>query len=169
MRRIPQLPPLSMTCLALVALAALVPAAGAQDEETAPKLTLEAIIVEPEAPAVDTLCKLRVKIRNDGEQTASQLGFTVKSNDVELPVYLNHLFMYPVEPGATAEIPLYNFWSTETSRPEPADGKLRLEVTLREAEWMSIEMEDDVEVWRPLGAVENLPSTLAVTLSMAGG
>ncbi len=152
-----------------IALLAAVPPLRAQDTETAPQVTLEAILVDPEAPAADTLCKLTVRIRNAGTEKVSQFGFTVKINDVELPVYVNQLFMYPIEPGETSEIPLYNFWSTETSRPEPADGKLRLEVTLREAEWMKIEMEDDVEVWTPLGGVENLPSVRELTLSMSQG
>lgn len=159
---------LFLLALALTATAASSPLIG-QDTEAAPKLILEAIVVDPPAPAVDTLCKLSVTIRNDGDQTASQLGFNVKSNDVELPVYLNQLFMYPIEPGQTSEIPLYNFWSTETSRPAPADGKLRLEVTLREAQWMKIEMEDDVEVWTPLGEVENLPSVQELTVEMGDG
>jgi hypothetical protein len=140
----------------------------AQEEEEAPQVVLEGIVVDPATPAADTLCKLRVLIRNAGDRIASQFGFTVTVNDVELPVYVNQLFMYPAPPGETTEIPLYNFWSTETSRPAPEDGKLRVEVVLREAEWMKIEMEDDVEVWTPLGAVEGLPSTRTVTLSMGG-
>ncbi len=159
---------LALLPLTIALLFATVPL-EAQEAEAAPQVTLEAIVVEPEAPAIDTLCKLSVRIRNSGAEKVSQFGFTVKINDVELPVYRNQLFMYPVEPGETSEIPLYNFWSTETSRPEPADGKLRIEVSLREAEWKKIEMEDDVEVWTPLGDVENLPSTQELTLSMSKG
>jgi hypothetical protein len=132
------------------------------------RIALEAVLVDPATPAPETLCKLRVRIRNDGEQTLSQLGFSVVINDVELPIYANQLFMYPVTAGETTEIPLYNFWSTESARPAPADGKLRIEVTLREAEWMKIEIEDDVEVWTPLGAVEALPGAATATLTMSG-
>ena len=154
--------------VALLALVTLPPLA-AQEEAVTPQITLEGIRVDPADPAVDTLCKLNVEIKNSGDRTVSQFGFSVKINDAELPVYLNQLFMYPVEPGTSLEIPLYNFWSTETSRPAPADGKLNIEISLREAEWMKIEMEEDVEVWTPLGAVENLPSSRTVTLTMSDG
>lgn len=144
------------------------PLTAQEEEASEPKVTLQSITVMPSDPAADTLCKLSVAIGNTGDRTVSQFGFSVRINDAELPVYANQLFMYPVEPGATLEIPLYNFWSTETFRPAPADGKLDLEVSLREAEWMQIEMEDDVEVWTPLGAVEGLPSTRTVTLKLSG-
>lgn len=139
----------------------------AQEADEDPAMVLESVAVEPSSPAVDTLCRLRVTIRNDGSEVASQLGFKVTVNGVELPVYRNQLFMYPVPPGETVEVPLYNFWSTETSRPAPRDGKLRIEVELSEAEWMEIEMEEDVEVWTPLGAVDGLPVTVSRTLALA--
>ena len=154
--------------IGLVAATAAAPL-EAQDETPASLVSLQAVVVDPVDPAIDTLCKLRVTIRNAGEETVSQLGFDITINDVQLPVYTNQLFMYPVEAGAALEIPLYNFWSTETSRPAPADGKLRLEVTLRDAQWMKIEMEDDVEVWTPLGAVDILPPTETLTLEMSDG
>ncbi len=160
--------PRILLLLSLAAVAVVSPPILGQEAEATPQVTLETIIVDPPAPAVDTLCRLNVSIKNTGEETVSQFGFTVKIDDVELPVYINQLFMYPVEPGETTEIPLYNFWSTETSRPAPADGKLRVEVTLREAEWKKIEMEGDTEVWTPIGAVEGLPSTQQLTLEMSG-
>ncbi len=77
--------------------------------------------------------------------------------------------MFPVPAGGEDEIQLYNFWTTETSRPEmPAGGKYEVEVVLREAQWMSIPMEEEegeeIEVWRPLGPVEGLPVSSSVTL-----
>ena len=99
--------------------------------QEASSLTVEAVTVEPASPGPDTLCKLTVKVANGGDRTASQLDFQVKINGQELPVYRNQLFMFPVSAGETVDIPLYNFWSTETSRPAPADGKLAIEVTLR--------------------------------------
>ncbi len=77
--------------------------------------------------------------------------------------------MFPVPAGGEGEVQLYNFWTTETSRPEmPKGGKYVVEVALREAQWMSITMEEEdgeeIEVWRPLGAVENLPISATVTL-----
>lgn len=154
-----------LSCIAVGLLVVLTPLAG-QEEAAAPALVLEEILVDPESPGVDTLCKLRVRIRNDGSKTASQFGFTVKINGQELPVYGNQLFMYPVEAGSSLEFPLYNFWTTETAREAPADGKLRLEISIDEAEWMKIETIDEVETWTPLGPVEGLPAAAAKTLTM---
>ncbi len=155
---------------------------AAQDEATAAsQLSVTGITVDPETPAADTLCKLTVKVRNDGDKIASQLGFRVTLNGQDLTVYGNQLFMYPVPAGGELDIPLYNFWTTETSRPEmPAGGKFVVEVALTEAQWMDITMEtetverggeqveEEVEVWTPLGAVDGLPVQQAVTLSTAG-
>jgi len=139
----------------------------AQEEgATAPKITIEAITIEPSSPADDTLCKLHVTLKNHGTETASQLDFKVKINDQMLPVYRNQLFMFPLEAGASSDIKLYNFWSTETSRPSPKDGKLTVEVSLVAAQWTKISMEEDVEVWQPLGEVEGLPQSKSVTLEM---
>ena len=163
--------------IALLALAGLLfagPAVAQEESAAAPPLvTITEIAVEPESPAADTLCRLRVKLRNAGEQIASRFAFAVNLNGQDLGVYRNQVFMYPVPPGTTEEISLYNFWTTETSRAMPADGKLRVEVTLREAFWTASEMETDekgeVEVWTPRGPVENLPTSAAVTLQMKGG
>jgi hypothetical protein len=160
--------------LALAALfgsSAQTPAQEPAPEPAAPgaatePLVIEAVTVEPADPAADTLCRLKVKLRNAGTQTASQLGFTVKVNGQELATYRNQLFMFPVDAGATIELKLYNFWSTETSRPAPADGKLTIEVILNEARWMTIGMEGEVEVWTPGEAVPGLPVTQSVTLAM---
>jgi len=146
--------------------------ARTQDEAAdAPTLSIEEIIVEPGKPAADTLCKLSIKVKNPGSEVASQFGFGVKLNGQDLGVYGNQLFMFPVEPGATGELKLYNFWTTETSRPAlPKDGKLTVEVTLKEAQWMKIETDEEgVEVWTPLGAVPGLPVSNSVTLAPAGG
>ena len=137
-----------------------------EGEAPAPQVTVKAITIEPSAPGADTLCKLQVTLENDGTEIASQLDFKVKINGKDLPVYRNQLFMYPVEAGMTAEIDLYNFWSTETSRPMPGDGKLNLEVTLAGAQWTKITMEDEVEVWQPLGEVAGLPVSQQLTLNM---
>ena len=157
-------------------------APGHAQDAAASALEVTAVTVEPSNPGPDTLCRLKVTVKNNGEQRASQLGFAVKLNGQDLTVYGNQLFMYAVPTGGELEIPLYNFWTTETSRPEmPADGKYRVEVTLQEAQWMDISMvtetveragaeaEEEVEVWTPLGAVEGLPVSSSVTLEATGG
>lgn len=148
-------------------LLALAPAGAQQAQDKArPVLTLEAVQVEPAAPGPDTLCRLRIKVRNAGTRRASAFELTVKVNGKELPAYKNRLYLDPVEPGATEEIRLFNFWSTEGSRPAPADGKLTVEVTLDRASWVNRETKDGAEVWSPLGPVEGLPATKSVTLTM---
>jgi len=167
---------LGAACASLLALALHSPARADEPAAAAAAsaLRVAAIEVEPESPGPDTLCRLRVRIANAGERDAASLGFTVRVDGVELPVYRNQLFVQRIPAGATETVALYNFWSTETSRPAlPADGKLRVEVELREAQWMQIGDEDGVEVWRPLGAVEGLPvraeRVLATRSSAAGG
>jgi len=160
----PKLVPAVIVAVLILGTAAYLPA---QDEAAAtPKITIEAITIEPSAPAADTLCKLQVTLKNHGTETASQLDFKVKINDQMLPVYRNQLFMFPLAAGATADLKLYNFWSTETSRPMPKDGKLNIEVSLVGAQWTKVSMEEDTEVWQPLGEVEGLPHTQSVTLDM---
>jgi len=139
---------------------------GQEEGQPGPLLTVEKITVEPASPGPDTLCKLRVTLRNAGKEIASQLDFRVSINGQELAVYRNQLFMFPIEPEQTAEIKLYNFWSTETSRAMPKDGKLKIEVSLVGAQWMKIETEEEVEIWKPLGPVDHLPVAGDLTLEM---
>jgi hypothetical protein len=149
--------------LVLLAAAAAVPGLA---QEKKPALTLESVQVEPAAPGPDTLCHLRVTLRNAGERPASELEFVVKLNGRELPAYKNRLYLKAVDPGAAREIRLFNFWSTETGRPAPADGKLALEVTLARAAWMHKETKDGAEVWSAAGPVEGLPVSKTVVLKM---
>ncbi len=159
--------PIALAIAALLAPPTLGPAAAQDETETQPpQVTIEQVEIDPAAPAADTLCKLKVTLKNHGSEVASQLDFKVSINGTELPVYRNQLFMYPLEPGKAAELKLYNFWSTETSRPMPPDGKLTVEVSLVGAQWTKISMEDDVEVWEPLGEVPGLPHSRSVTLEM---
>ena len=159
------LPRLTRTAATAV-LAALLLAASTRAEE-APKppsspLALSAVTVTPATPGADTLCELRVEVANQGDRIASQLAFTVKVNGQELPVYRNQLFMQRLDPGKTATVRLYNFWTTESTRAAPKDGKYRIEVTLREAKWYEIATKDGVEDWTPLAAVAGLPLTATV-------
>ncbi len=148
--------------LAILALAGPLPA-----QEKAPSLILESVRVEPASPGPDTLCHLSVTVKNSGDRPASALELAVKLNGRELPAYKGRLYLKPVEPGAAREIRLFNFWSTETGRPAPADGKLTLEVTLARAAWMQRETKDGAEVWTAAGPVEGLPLTKAVILQMS--
>ncbi len=150
--------------LAPTVAAAAAAAAAADTAEPKPGLTVEAIRIEPAAPGPDTLCKLSVTLRSTGTKTASALGFKVTVDGKELAVYRNELVYKPVEPGATAEIRLHNFWSSETGRPFPAGGKMNVEVTLTEARWMDVKTENGAEVWTPIGPVEGLPKSKTIAV-----
>jgi len=164
--------------LALATLPALAGPAGAQDPaaaqgaaETAAKaaespLALEGLTVEPSNPGTETLCRLRVKIANHGEKIATAFAFKVEVAGHELPVYRNQVFMKPVPAGKTVELALYNFWTSETGRPAPTDGKLPVKVTLREARWTDRSEEKGVEVWKLQGPVAGLPVEASVTVPL---
>jgi hypothetical protein len=151
--------------LAGPALAGLTLAARAETPK--PALSLEAVKVEPASPRPDTLCHLAVTLKNAGTQTASALELVVKVNGRELPAYKTRLYLTPVEPGATREVRLFNFWSTETGRPAAADGRLNVEVTLAGASWMRKTSRDGAEVWTPTGEVPGLPAAKSIILTMA--
>ncbi|HEX5760769.1 MAG TPA: hypothetical protein VF121_16390 [Thermoanaerobaculia bacterium] len=164
--------PLYRVSLAALLLAAAAAAAQPPAEPAAPPpspLGLEEVAIEPAAPAVETLCKLRVKVRNGGDRIASRLAFEVKLNGQALPVYARQLYLQNLPAGQVSEVRLYNFWTTESSRPAPKDGKLTVEVALKEATWVEVAMEEGVEVSRPLGPVPGLPvaKALAVQLKKA--
>jgi hypothetical protein len=72
-------------------------------------------------------------------------------------------------PEEVTEVRLYNFWTTETGRPAPADGRLAVAVELTEAHWYRIAEDDEgVEVWTPLEPVSGLPSAQTLTVRMPG-
>lgn len=142
----------------------LLPVAAAAGEAPPALLTLERVAVTPTDPGPDTLCQLRVTLRNQGTQPASELAFEVRVNGQDLPVYQRHLFMQRLDPGASTEVRLFNFWSTETGRPAPASGKYEVQVALLAARWYTIAQQGDEEVWTPGEAVAGLPSRAGVTV-----
>lgn len=162
-------PPALLASLVLFA-TVLVPVCRAPAQEAekpaAPEVQITAVKVTPAEPAADTLCQLSIELENKGTKVASLFAFTVEINGRKLPVYDKELFALPAEPGAATELRLFNFWSTETGRPAPQDGKLTVEVSLVEAQWVKVETEGDVETWTPVGAVAGLPVAKGVTLKM---
>ncbi len=156
----------ALVSLGLVFLGLISLGSPAAAQNAKPALTLESVKVDPAAPGPDTLCHLSVTLRNAGSRRASALEFTVKVNGKELPAYKDRTYLQPVEPGATREVRLFNFWSTEPGRPAPANGKLQVEVTLARASWMDKETKDGAEVWTPAGPAEGLPVTKSLTLAM---
>lgn len=176
-------PLLLMFALTTVLTAALTTPLAAQEAETGteeppaaedaakapPVLTLEAIEIEPSDPGVDTLCQLRVTVENIAERPVTALAFDVEIGGTKLPVYDRQLFLETLPPGKTTEIRLYNFWTTETGRPAPKDGKLVLRVVLREAQWVELSTEEDgTEVWDLGEQVPGLPVEVKLEVGLGG-
>ncbi|HEY9421854.1 MAG TPA: CARDB domain-containing protein [Thermoanaerobaculia bacterium] len=156
---------LPATFVALVLGSALAASAQGAKKQA---LVLESVKVEPASPKADTLCQLSVTLRNTGDRQASAMEFAVKVNGRDVRAYKNRLFLQPIAPGATREVRLLNFWSNESGRPLPADGKLAVEVTLARASWMGKEAKDGADVWTPLGLADGLPFTHSLSLTMMG-
>ena len=167
MRRRMPLPPLPLlACLLLFATTAAAqdPPAATPPPPARSPLAVEVVTIDPAAPGPATLCRLRVKVRNGGARTASRLAFTVAINGQALPVYANQLYLQHLPPGQVTEVPLYNFWTTESGRAAAPDGKLTITVSLAEASWVEVEDDEGVEVSRPLGAVSGLPVSKSLTV-----
>ncbi len=138
--------PLRRLAAALLTFAVVsIPVTGQDEKAAESPVTIEALVVTPDQPGLDTLCQLRVRLRNEAEQPVSGLRFVVRIGGKPLTVYETQVFMDVLPPGATTEVPLYNFWTTETDRPAPKDGKLALEVTLVDARFLRIETGSDAE------------------------
>lgn len=142
----------------IVALSAIAASASPPPEQTR-SLTLDAVRVTAPTPTPRALCGLIVAISNHGDRPASRLRFTVKINGRPVNAYDRALFLRPLPPHATTDLRLYNFWTTETFRPEPIDA-LEIEVTLLSAEWIALgPAPDGVPMSAPIGRVGELPST----------
>lgn len=155
---------LKRCCVGWLLVLGLGTAAQAQDPApampagTAP-LAIEAIVISPDPPAAETLSRLRLRIRNGSDKPVSGLELRVSLGGRDLAVYRNQLFMDLLAAHTTTEVELFNFWTTETDRPAPQDGKLRLEVTLEKASWLEITTaEDGTETWTLREPVPGLPS-----------
>lgn len=131
---------------------------------------IEGIEVTPASPGAATLCRLRATISNRGGRAVYSFGFDVELNGQSLPVYENQLFLQVIEAGESEQVALYNFWTSESGRPAPANGKLEVLVRLREARWVEVsEVVEDgetVEVWTPVDDVAGLPQSVSLTLEL---
>ena len=105
-----------------------------------PKLevVLSGFEVTPAAPGPETLCRLVVTVENKGSSAVYSFGFDVELNGRSLLVYEKQLFLQVIEAGEADEVALYNFWTSESGRPVPADGKIEVVVRLREARWVEV-------------------------------
>jgi hypothetical protein len=150
--------------LAVILLAAAALPLAAQEGEKAagPPVSLEAVLVTPADPGPDTLCRLSVVLKNQADRSLSSFGFKVSVNGTDLHVYENQRYLEVLKPGETRTLELYNFWSSETHRPPKKDGSLQVEVSLVEARWVTMAMEDKVPTWTLLEPVTQLPPAVTV-------
>ncbi|MEM9293317.1 MAG: CARDB domain-containing protein [Acidobacteriota bacterium] len=128
---------LFFTALMLTTLVILWPASAHPDEVAGSSLRLTQVSVTPEEPQEDTLCALQVTLANDGEQAVSAFAFRVTVDGVELPAYSNRIFFQPLAAGQEATLELYNFWATESDRPQLRPGGPAVEVELIAARQLS--------------------------------
>jgi len=131
---------------------------------------IESIEVTPPSPGAETLCRLSATVSNGGSRAVYSFGFDVELNGQPLPVYENQLFLQVIEAGESEQVALYNFWTSESGRPAPANGELEVLVRLREARWVEVsEVVEDgetVEVWTPVDDVAGLPQSVSLTLEL---
>lgn len=154
----------------LIAALALPSGATSAAEPPAAPLALEGLTVTPENPAADTLCHLTVKVRNRSDRAVTALAFTVEVAGKELTVYKSQLYLQAFPPNATTELRLYNFWTSETGRPAPPDGKLPLKVTLREARYLTLTTaENGDETWQLGEPVAGLPLVISKVVGLRAG
>ena len=158
-----QLPRLVLLASASIIQFAELPIAAVEPGES-PPLRIEQVEITPNPAAADTLCKVWVTVRNDGMHYASAFQFKITVTDQVLPVYGNHRFLVPVPPGESRRIRLFNFWTSESSRPYPSSGELQIVVTLEQAGWWTHDKTGGETVWTSVGVVEQVPVSRAVTL-----
>jgi hypothetical protein len=143
-----------------LALLALLPAAGGGGDERRPgpaPLAVEAVLVGPEKPTAASLLTLSVRLANRGPRPVSRLRWRVSVAGRPLESYRDRLDLALVPPGGAVELPLYNFWASESGRPAPADGVLEVVVEVVAAQWVVVAERDGVPVETPTGAVPGLP------------
>lgn len=142
------------------------PPAVAETSEEKPSISIQTLTIQPAEPTVDQLCRLTLLLENSGSEILSRLVFRVVVNGHELPTYRNQMFLTRIKPGATEPLHLYNFWTTESGRPAPTDGTLRVEVTLTEASWVKVETSEEGDAWHPIGPVSGLPISASATMPL---
>lgn len=91
----------------------------------------------------------------------------VRVNGRALEAYDHTIYLQTLPPHESTDLALYNFWTSETFRPEPPDRKLQIQVVLLAAEWMATgPASDGVPTSTPIGHVGELPSTKRVVIPL---
>ena len=141
-------------------------AARAQAPPVEPPLTIDSIRVTPDAPTASTLCHLTIAVTNATDRPISRLGLAVTVNGRPVKAYERTLYMQTLRPHATTEIPLYNFWTTESSRPASADNRLVLEVAVVRAAWTIVTTPAGVPTMAAAGSVAPLPAAKRIVVPL---
>lgn len=142
---------------------------GEAETEVEAPVVLEAVWLEPTGTEEPVLVRLAVELANRSERSLTAFGFDVEVEGVELPIYERQLFMRQLGGSETLTLDLYNFWSAETGRPAPADGRLDVRVTLREARWLEVKTENGMEIWETGDPVPGLPVAATARLELGDG
>ena len=124
-------------------------------------VTVEAVTVEPQSPAPGAHCRLSVRLKNTGTQTATYFRFEVKIDGEEQAAYERYMYAAIVAPGATATIDLFNFYSPAAHAAFP------VVVTLSEAQWAEVKWVGQTNMTTPVGPVRGLPVSSKQTINAA--
>ena len=141
----------------LVAIALCLPAQAASS-----LVTIDAVTVEPQSPAPGVPCRLSVRLKNNGTQTATYFRFEVKIDGEEQASYKRYMYAATIEPGATTTIGLFSFYS-----PTTAGATFPVVVTLTEAQWAQVKWADQMNTTTPVGPVHGLPLSVKQTINAA--
>lgn len=128
----------------------------------APDVRVEAIAVAPASPGPSALCQLKVRLKNAGSRPASNFRFSVKIDGQDAAVYKQYTYAIAIDPGASEELTLHNFYSPVQARA------FAIQVNLVEAQWLDVKREGASIAMTPAGAVEGLPAGASLTVKMPG-
>ena len=142
-------------------LAAALVVAGVRAQGKPSLIVLEALEIGPPSPGPETLCRLRVRIRNTGGKGVTSFVFRVRFDGQEVSTYKDHVFDQPIARGEGGDVELYNFWTSDPGRPSTRKEQLRVEVALEEASWVEVKRDGNRVEYKTLGSVEGLPVSIS--------
>lgn len=156
MRSVAMSPRLSIAlCLAALLAGAFVSRADAAD------VRVDTIVVKPASPGPSALCELKVRLKNGGSRSVSYFRFNVKIDGQDVPVYKLYTYVVNIDPGASSELALNNFYS-------PAEAKaFEVQVTLVEAQWVEVKKDGTNTTTTPSGAVAGLPTGASLSVKVS--
>jgi hypothetical protein len=156
MRRWITLPRITAT-VSLLFLAGITLASRSEAADVA----VDAILVEPASPAPDTLCGLKVRLKNGGTRPVSYFRFKIQVDGKDVPQYDIQSYAIDIDAGATREVLLNNFWTSSVAKP------FDMKVELLEAQWVQVKREATSTTITPVEPVAGLPvgASLSVKVS----